>query len=390
MRILLYTDLAIEPHQLFWHRDLGLLTRTLCQMGHHATLAIHPAATTAPPLPPLSPPDPVLWVSQTHVRDPKWWQSHQPDLVILGLWTRPKYDAVRRAVLTATTNVIERADSDGMRTASCSLGSYAKRRFDYLRDSTAAWPAILSLPLSATYSLLSVLATPWMERRLARTLTLIPRLAVETPGAAELWRKLCLRLAVPSSAVRQIPHPVQTSLFQFTPEDRKRNRVVAAGRWNSYQKNLPALLESLRVFLRTSPDWEAEIVGHGLPHHSSVPRCRFFPNEAPTALAKRFRSAKILLFSSRYESFHLAGAEALTAGCSVVGPLDTVSRDYFSSFFSPFPAPEGIKSLAAGLLAERDAWSRGQRIPQQISTLAAGEFSAETVAEKFLHFDPAS
>jgi len=359
-------------------------------MGHHATLAVHPMATDAPTPVPKPPPDPVLWVSPTQVRDPKWWQRHQPDLVILGLWTRPKYDAVRRAALTATTNVVERADSDGMRTASCGLGTYARRRFDYLRDFTAAWPAILSLPLSVAYSFLSVLATPWMERRLARTLTLVPRLAVETPGAAELWRQLCLRLAVPSCAVRQIPHPVQTPLFQFTPEDRKMNRVVAAGRWNSYQKNLPALLESLRLFLRASPEWEAEIVGHGLPHNSAIPRCRFFPNEAPASLAERFRSAKILLFSSRYESFHLAGAEALTAGCSVVGTPETVSRQYFSSFFSPSTGTEGSRCLAADLLEERDAWDRGQRAPEQISALAAGEFSAGAVAEKFLQFDLSS
>jgi hypothetical protein len=47
---------------------------------------------------PNLPVDPVLWVSQKDVRNASWWQSQKPDLVILGLWTRPKYDPIRRDV----------------------------------------------------------------------------------------------------------------------------------------------------------------------------------------------------------------------------------------------------------------------------------------------------
>jgi hypothetical protein len=36
LKILLYTDLTIRPDQLFWHRDLGLLTKAFRQLGHNA------------------------------------------------------------------------------------------------------------------------------------------------------------------------------------------------------------------------------------------------------------------------------------------------------------------------------------------------------------------
>ena len=53
MRILLYTDLLIRPDQLFWHRDLGLLTKAFRDLGHDAYLVVHlatePSAT--PPVP---------------------------------------------------------------------------------------------------------------------------------------------------------------------------------------------------------------------------------------------------------------------------------------------------------------------------------------------------
>ncbi|NCY22261.1 hypothetical protein EBX31_09950, partial [bacterium] len=143
-----------------------------------------------------------------------------PDLVILGLWTRPKYNSIRRAALQATPNLIERADSDGMRTASFGLKTYARRRFDFCRDHTANWPPLISPFVSTLYSATSVLATPWLERRLARTVSLIPHLMVETPRAADLWQSLCLRLRVSTCRVQQAPHPIQSSLFQFQPDAR--------------------------------------------------------------------------------------------------------------------------------------------------------------------------
>ncbi|NDC79711.1 MAG: glycosyltransferase family 1 protein [Verrucomicrobia bacterium] len=389
MKILLYTDLTVGPAELFWHRDLGLLTQAFRELGHEASLAIHPSDTGTDSSMPGSLGESVLWVSKQDVRDSSWWRRQNPDLVILGLWTRPKYDSVRRAVLRVTPNLIERADSDGMRTASCGLKPYARRRFDYCRDLTAGWSPLISPFVSFLYSATSVLATPWLEHRLARTLSLIPRLVVETPGAADLWHALSLHLRVSSCPIQQIAHPVQTSLFQFQPNDRKSNRVVAVGRWGSYQKNLPALLTALREFLRQFPDWEAEVVGAGLPDRSPIDRCQFTPAVPPHELAQCFRSSKILLFSSRYESFLLAGAEALTAGCSVLGPVSSVSTDYFRSFFADHPIPENASSLAGSLGLESKAWAMGRRDPAKISFHALREFSPIAVAQRFLAGMPA-
>ena len=131
IRILLYTDLCVSLDDLFWHRDLGLLTKAFRELGHDAWLVVHPAklrpreskvrseAGPHSPLPTFGPShlptsaasnithptpkildDPVIWTSPADVRNPSWWQHHQPDLVILGLWTRPKYDPIRRAPLS--------------------------------------------------------------------------------------------------------------------------------------------------------------------------------------------------------------------------------------------------------------------------------------------------
>jgi len=49
LKILLYTDLAIRPDQLFWHRDLGLLTKAFRDLGHEAYLVVHLATEPTPP-----------------------------------------------------------------------------------------------------------------------------------------------------------------------------------------------------------------------------------------------------------------------------------------------------------------------------------------------------
>jgi len=323
LKILLYTDLTIRPDQLFWHRDLGLLTKAFRDLGHDALLVVHPAGDASSKIVNLKSNiqnDPVLWVSQQDVRDPLWWQSQKPDLVILGLWTRPKYDPVRRAALSATPHVIERADSDGMRTASCGLLTYAKRRFDYFRDRTYHWPSLLSIPASILYSFASILATPWIEARLSPTLKLLPAVAVETPHATNLWKSLATRLRADPEKIHCVPHPIQTDIFKFDPTVPKKNQIISVGRWESYQKNLPLLLKTLCSFLNKNPTWTSLVIGSGLPAKSPHPRITLLPPLSPSDLARQMQESKIFLSSSRYESFGLASVEASACECTVVGP----------------------------------------------------------------------
>jgi glycosyltransferase involved in cell wall biosynthesis len=392
LKILLYTDLTIRPDQLFWHRDLGLLTKAFRSLGHDAYLVVHPAtepsATPAVPnkldhpreqpfevpqlrdevgpLPTFAPShiptsaasnikhpksniqnDPVLWPSPSDVCDPLWWQSQKPDLVILGLWTRPKYDLIRRAALSATSHVIERADSDGMRTASCGLLTYVKRRFDYFRDRSYRWPSLLSIPASISYSFASILATPWIEYRLKKTLELLPSILVETPHATNLWKSLATRLGVDPSKIQCVPHPIQTDIFKFDPAIPKKNQIISVGRWESYQKNLPLLLKTLRTFLDKNPTWTSLVIGSGLPTRSPHPRVAFLPPLPPPDLARHMQESKIFFLSSRYESFGLAAAEAAACGCTVVG----ASQNYVLESY--MPRPNGLHICAAKHLAEK-------------------------------------
>ena len=341
MKVIAYTPLQGEPGRVFWHRDLGLLTQGFRKLGHEALLAIHPQPGCGPFPSSPSPEEPVLWVSPAEAASPLWWGSQKPDLVILGLWTRPCYDPVRRAALSATSRVVERADSDGMRTASCGWKPYAQRRFDYFRDRTPAWPTALSVFFSGLYTVVSLMATPWMEARLARTLRLLPALTVETPEATRLWKNLARKLGANPDRIHCVPHPIQTDLFVSDPAVERQKRIIAVGRWESYQKNLPLLLQALIPFLNQHPDWSSLVLGSGLSTEPPHSRIRFSPPVSPRALAHHMQSSKVFLSSSRYESFGLAAAEAMACGCLSLGPPGLVSSDYFRSLANiPWP-PRG-------------------------------------------------
>lgn len=375
MKVLCYTDLRIAPNQLFWHRDLGLLTKAFRDLGHDAWLVVHPALKSGSKIKNQKskiPKDPVIWASPSDVRNPSWWQSHKPNLVILGLWTRPKYDQIRRATLSATPRVIERADSDGMRTASCGLRVYAQRRYDYFRDYTYRLPSLVSILASFFYSLASILAMPWIEARLARTLRLLPAVAVETPHATTLWKSLAAKIGADPGRIHCIPHPIQTEIFKLDPKVRKRNQIISVGRWDSYQKNLSLLLKTLARFLDQNAAWSALVVGSGLPKASWHPRIAFLATLSAPSLAQKMQESKIFLSASRYESFGLAGTEAAACGCVALGRGKILS--HVASSAHPSPNSELLDQLSRA----------AQTLVEARQPIAFEMFSGRYVAQSFL------
>ncbi len=332
MKILSFTPLPYGDGSGWWGRDLALTTLGFRALGHDASLV---CLRTTHPRDPCG--RPVFLITPQEAKSPLWWQSQKPDFVILGLWTRPKYDPIRRAALSATPRVIERADSDGVRTASCGLRVYAQRRYDYFRDRTFGWPALFSIPASIFYSFASILFTPWIEARLGRTLNLLPAVAVETPQAKRLWTTLAAKIGAHPERIHCIPHPIRTEIFYPEASIPKRNQVIAVGRWESYQKNFPLLLKLLSSFLSENPNWSSLVIGSGLPKSSPHPRITFSDPVSAIKLARWMQESKVFLSSSRYESFGLAAAEALCCGCAPFGPAGIESFYFFRSFLSkPF------------------------------------------------------
>ena len=134
-----------------------------------------------------------------------------------------------------------------------------------------------------------------------------------------------------------------------------------------------------------NPDYEAVIFGSGLPK-GSISELLFSRGICPQEeISKSLREAKILFFASRYESFLLAGGEALFSGCAVIGPSTIPSAFYFSGFFNgPTPPERTASTLASALDAEARAWSLNRRDPHKISEDAHHQMGSLVVAQKIL------
>jgi hypothetical protein len=96
------------------------------------------------------------------------------------------------------------------------------------------------------------------------------------------------------------------------------------------------------------------------------------------------RESRVFLFSSRYESFLLAGAEALTAGCSVVGPAGLPSTSYFLEFSGKNRPLKLSKARLSANNKKRTPKNKETQLSYLQSCRAALYFSPISVAKNIL------
>src|SRR5262249_28298722 len=134
----------------------------------------------------------------------------------------------------------------------------------------------------------------------------------------------------------------------YDPAVPKRPQLVAAGRWEAYQKNAPAMMRVMERVLVREPEYSVTLLGSGqallerlrarLPEELRL-RIRIEGYVNRSTLVRTYQESQILFVGSRYESLNLAAVEALACGCSVVGPADIASINFLTSASSGSLAP---------------------------------------------------
>ena len=191
-----------------------------------------------------------------------------------------------------------------------------------------------------------------------------------------------------------VPHPV-SHLMSYHSETKSR-KILVVGRWakeDAPQKDPVRTMEVLHDFLHSMPKWSAEVIGREsdmLAVHTSAwspsarDRLTFRSFLDHTQLNKCYSTSRILLCASRFESFHIASAEAVCCGCSVVvgkHPL-LASTSWFTIHGSGTLAKSrNRKDLGAALCHEAIQWENGQRLPHQIATFWSEKLHASRVAK---------
>jgi glycosyltransferase involved in cell wall biosynthesis len=193
-----------------------------------------------------------------------------------------------------------------------------------------------------------------------------------------------------------IPHPISSGM-KYNGE-KKGNYLCAVGRWTRQDriKNPVLLMKSFTRVLRDHPKFEAIIVG------SYDQLIEDIWKTAPGSIRRRIhllgpvtnektsnilRKSRILLCTSRSESFHIASGEALCCGCSLVS-----YRSPFLPSFSYFVAEncgtlaesDKYDLLGEALSLEVRKWDEGERIPENISEIWSSRLHADRVAARIV------
>jgi glycosyltransferase involved in cell wall biosynthesis len=395
LRILALLPIPYSDRGGFWFRDAGLVVATLREMGHDAWLVALPGPDSAETK------EPVIQASLTELAQPEWWRAQKPDAVISLMWGASRYAAVRRAALTVTNRFIEKLDTDGIRSPRIWLREYfLTARTQVFDTSRYRWcpPLVWLRALAQTVVLYCFPRI--LDRRVALCLAELPVVNAESPLAAERIARLIGWWSPTLPRITAIPHPVDERDLVAPAAVPRRQRIVAVGRWDAYQKNFPLLLRTLSAFLKDHPDWDAVIVGgvlermerhQGLLAAEVRERVKLTGPIPHTELAGHLYGSRILLVTSNHESFHIAAAEALCCGCSVVGPGAIPSMVSFTGSDSGTLAiRRDMVSLCEALGAEVRAWKEGRRDPERIAVHWRGRVGARAVAEQLLSSLPAA
>jgi len=365
MRLATCTPVDFDSDEHFFGRDSGLLCRGLQAAGAEARV-IMPGEESSDDA------DDLVRCKFSELCSIDWWKGQGLDGVVLYAWGDPAYIEVARAIRQAGISLIQSLDTAGLPSPYADLEEWW-----CWRSSMAALPVSLKnriRPLiRATIDLLPFV----YERKRLDMLAESDRLAVVSPSAFESIRRYLLGLRRPDLIDRLllVPHPVLPGM-RYNGEE-KSNQVLVVGRWEKEdhaQKNPQLTLEVLERFLSARPDWTAEVIGRSSDRHLA-PLARNWSPEVRRRLTLtnrlthsdlmgRYRTSRILLCGSRFESFHIASAEAVCSGCSVVvgkHPLLGSTAWFTTEASGTLGESVDCDSLTSALMCEASAWDDGGR-----------------------------
>lgn len=378
------TPVEFEANLHFFSRDTGLLCRGFQQAGF-GSIVIMPGQTR-----PCDAPD-LLRCKPSQLCDSTWWKSRNLDLVVLYAWGDPKFLGVAKAIRDAGIILIQSLDTAGLPSPYADITTWLHSSW-----SSISIPQSFGQRLRVLVRIVRDLIPAIFESKRITMIQESDFVASVSPAAMnsvaayaaalgheELKQKLIL-----------VPHPV-SPLMQYRGVVKER-RVIVVGRWmkgDDAQKDPYLTMKVLRVFLQAHPDWRADVIGRGserlktfIADWDEDESKRIFLHDflAHEQLIQCYSRSRILLCASRFESFHIASAEAVCCGCSVVvgkHPL-LASTSWFTSRFSgTLAANRNPTALAKALRDEAFEWDAGNRCPDAISASWTKSLHASNIAQ---------
>lgn len=377
---------AFTGCEAFFRRDSGAFCLAFQQLGIESKVIL--------PLPVRDEngnPD-LIRTEYKNLESPDWWESLKIDGLVLYAWGMGKYTPIVKAAREAGIFVVTYMDTSGIyypwkHWLSVTSDMWHKECFQNgkLLGSIRTFLKIIKKH--------SIDLPDWGRKNHFKYASLIAFPLPEATNSIKnlQWlygKELCNKLIT-------IANPILGG--NYTPT-KKTNTILAVGRWNDVLYKRPHFLtETLELAMPSIPNWNVEIYGN-IPdfmknwHKKLSPQLQsqihlqgYLPN---TQLQEKFATSKISICTSRTEGTHVASAEAICAGCSIVGPHKTPHLNclqWYSSHNSGLLSPKDTpESLAQTLIEETKNWEKGNRNPEEISSYWQKELLAVNSCKKIL------
>lgn len=384
------TPVAFGGGEDFFARDSGLMCRGLQSAGV-SCFAVMPE--------PVQEGDDadLLRVPFSNLESVDWWRSLGVDLVVLYAWGSPKFRHVAAAIHRAGIFLVLNQDNGGLISPSCGWWPWLIEQ----RVITGAGNGLASELRFLKRALYGIVVGLLISDRLrAAHLSQGDVIACVSPIAAGHHRRWCLRWGGKDLANRVdfLPHPV-CELYRWESNRVKTRRIVAVGRWNDDIQKRPELLcRVAALVMQRDKAVHLDVVGQQgraierwwqqLPVDLQA-RVKLWGRVSPAELQSIMTGAQVSYCSSSFESFHIASAEALCCGCSVVAARSNslAALQWFVSDDSgTLVENDTAEGHADALLLELDHWRQGRREPKQLAERWIERLHASRVARQILRW----
>lgn len=329
------------------------------------------------------------------LEDYRYWQSQDADGVVLYAWGMPRYTPIARAINKSGLKLVVHMDTGGL--LSPRVEGIVNTRILFCRHwqekgyflgsgiAVASWlrgmiPSLRDLPRIEHLEYAHVVGTvsPIAVGRIKNFLNYYDRDDI-------------------AQRVHLIEHPI--SHHMVYSGEKKQKLICAVGRWSKTDavKRPKLLVDCLRSVLGKFPDYSAAIIGHydhdfkelvdKLPEEITK-RIKLYGQLSSKETGEVFCRSRVSLCTSLSESFHIASAEALCCGCSVVSCNSPYlpSFDYFVTKSSGTLADnETSRSLSRALIRELNCWENNKRNPEALSCYWTSRLHAANVAKMVLN-----
>ncbi len=345
------TPVSFIGGESFFTRDTGLISKTLRSLGVESKCIM--------PLPwhEGSLRENIIRTEYKNLESVEWWKSLGIDALVLYSWGAPRYRKIARAVHKAGIRLHIHLDTSG---------NFEGNDWE-------------TLPIyKKIVRFLKVKIVDFFRVRHLKYADII----TVTPPAAQKIRKRPFYGRWFEERLIAFPAPVATC-FKRKPDCLRQRKVVCVGRWSDEQvdkvKRPEFMLETAKEIVAVDPSVVVSIygrVGDNIrKQYGEIPepwRARIHLKGviANEDLPLVYNTSQVSICTSYSEGTHIASAEAICSGCSlVIPPRESLSvLHWYTSHNSGSVAKEDTpESMAQSVIHELNLWEQKQRNPHEIS-----------------------